>query len=67
MESEAHYQAVKARNKRRSTMCKNCTVEIKEVAETFELEIGGCKSERRNGSAWCQECSDAHKAKLLVS
>jgi hypothetical protein len=37
-------------------LCKNADLEIVIVNH-------GCKEERRDGSAWCQKCSDAHKKK----
>lgn len=49
-------------------MCKNATVELEQTGkkgepEAYALKIGGCGNERRNGSAYCQACSDAHRAK----
>lgn len=31
------------------------------TTDTMELQNFGCGNDRRNGSAYCQECSDAYK------
>lgn len=50
--------------------CKNsiCTlVDIPDTedkidpADKYNVDVTGCPNIRRNGSAFCQDCSDAHK------
>ena len=58
MESYEHKEALKKMNKEKNTLCKNAEVSL---GEKFEVLNTGCPNHRRNGSAWCQECSDKHK------
>jgi hypothetical protein len=50
-------------------ICKLNTVSVvykydEEKKEGFyDLQVVGCTNERRNGSAYCHPCSDAHHAK----
>lgn len=59
----------------RQKLCKNATVEVyptgevemvmglttKIAEESFDVRGDGCRNQRRNGSAFCQECSDKYK------
>lgn len=54
--------------KARQLMCKNADIQIEERqlskdVEIFEYKIinNGCKFRRRDGGAYCQECSDKYK------
>jgi hypothetical protein len=64
MEDEVTYQQRMAREKlirdEKQRLCKNTQVSYD--YEKKELAYSGCKNERRNGSAWCQKCSDAYKS-----
>jgi hypothetical protein len=33
-------------------------------AHIYDIEVTGCKNERRHGSAYCQACSDAYHAQI---
>lgn len=53
----------------RQTFCKNAKLSIVTLTDekddskvTLDIQNEGCKNVRRNGSAWCQECSDKHKS-----
>lgn len=54
-------------NKIRQELCKGNAVFLEPKADgTVDatcIRVEGCKNERRNGSAWCQKCSDEHKSK----
>ena len=58
MESEETYQERKLKervfNKKVNNTCKNTN------ADYEKYEFSGCVNLRRNGSAYCQECSDKH-------
>jgi len=44
------------KNRITQEICGNATVEMK--PESIEFDVGGCKGLRRNGSKYCQDCSD---------
>ncbi len=51
--------------------CKNAVLFIeptKDAKELFSFTVSnkGCLNLRRNGSAWCQECSDNHRGMIKV-
>jgi hypothetical protein len=63
-------------NSVRQKLCKNATVEvfatgeqelvinhtgIQMMEDSYDIRGDGCRNERRNGSAFCQDCSDKHK------
>ena len=63
-------------NSVRRSLCKNATVEAidtgkdeeiekrsgnKIIERSYDIRGDGCRNERRNGSAFCQDCSDKHK------
>lgn len=41
-------------------LCKNAGIDWDEKGQIF---ITGCKNEKRNGSKYCQNCSDEHNSK----
>lgn len=48
-------------------LCKGTRVSVmseenKKTGTSYHVVAEGCRNERRNGSAWCQACSDAHHA-----
>lgn len=66
-------------NSVRQKLCKNATVEVFATGEqgqvishtgaqiledSYDLRGDGCRNERRNGSAFCQECSDKHNKNI---
>ena len=66
-------------NKLRNRMCANGNVELKEAGEavpegskdgnkkpyyTIALDKEKCQNKRRNGSKYCQVCSDKHAAEV---
>lgn len=57
MESEEHKQKVKDENKLKQSICKNADWSRDSENELVNTD---CTNERRNGSAFCQECSDKH-------
>ena len=67
---KAEAKATMEMNKYMQGNCKNSTAEFKEgehktkdaskLEFDFSYEVSGCKNPRRNGSAYCQDCSDKH-------
>lgn len=59
----------------RNDLCKNAVIEVVEAGEmmvkkpsgtevsemNYEIRGDGCRNQRRNGSAFCQDCSDKFK------
>jgi hypothetical protein len=67
---EAERKAILELNKSRQTTCKNAVIAIVDekfdygsMKLTYNLSNTGCLNKRRNGSAYCQECSDKHNVK----
>lgn len=70
--------ATRFSNKLRQSLCKNAIVEVvnqgmyerenKDGTKVKDIDWGvrgdGCRNQRRNGSAFCQECSDKHKQNI---
>ena len=58
------------KNKLKQVLCKSSDVTIKWLKAKknekfpYKLEVDNCKNNRRNGSAWCQKCSDEYKSNL---
>jgi hypothetical protein len=48
-------------------LCKSNVVSVvtkkdEKTGVSYHVVAEGCRNERRDGSAWCQACSDAHRA-----
>lgn len=50
-------------------LCKNSELRVENTVndyKTYDFQYqvmnDGCPNDRRNGSAWCQSCSDKHKS-----
>ena len=57
-----------AMNKEKNSTCKNGKfilaakeVDVVKLQYDFSYQNTGCTNPRRNGSAWCQDCSDKFK------
>ena len=64
---EAEELANSQMRKQRQQTCKASNFSVKEGDKDYEkqtfdysIENTGCTNPRRNGSAWCQSCSDKH-------
>ena len=61
--------ATRIANGYRQRLCKNAVVEVVPIEgskddrgeQCYDLKGDGCRNGRRNGSAWCQDCSDKHR------
>lgn len=67
---DAEIMAIKAMQKQKGETCKNQSFDYKvskqfqdhmDRSYKFDIINDGCNNPRRNGSAWCQECSDKFK------
>ena len=61
---ETKADMVKEVNQVRQEICKNATLEVKFNMDTkkhYKFH-SGCKNLRRDGAAYCLECSNKHKA-----
>ena len=48
-------------------LCKGTRVSVmaekdEKTGTSYHVVAVGCRNERRNGSAWCQACSDNHRS-----
>lgn len=64
---QSRNRAIHGMNRIKEETCKNAHFLIQAKDHVPEMRIFpydiqnmGCKNKRRNGSAYCQECSDAH-------
>lgn len=66
-------------NRVRQDLCKNAVIEVVDTGKeekvqiapgkytlevSYDIRSDGCQNKRRNGSAFCQECSDKHKQNI---
>lgn len=55
------YEMIRRRTAR--VFCANAIIGVKNKGKKFEITEDGCKNRKRNGSKFCQECSDKHNGK----
>lgn len=67
-QKQAEDKTIKDMNKFKRETCKNASFDYEQDKVdyttrefTFKITNKGCNNLRRNGSAWCQDCSDKFK------